>query len=344
MGADISLSQRKLWVDATKGIGILLVVISHTYGVPYINGYLNACYMPLFFIISGYLYVDKQGACSHKMWQCIKPYISWGCFYLLLGAITSGFDWEQISTWIFGIVYSRFKLYVGDSTYLTKMFPPGFAPLWFLTCMILAYMGAYPLFRLYGWKRLLIIMVYVVISLLFMYCPILMPWSLDTAFLGALFIYVGYLLKNVEISKIRAWGAMFFCCIVYVLLVRFNGGINMSIRDYGDLGGGSLPLFFLIGVLGTMSYATFFVLLENTWICRTFAFLGRYSLTIMCAHMLFANTINQFNDYLVANHVFVPNYIFIPSRLVLILFLCIILSYAQGKIYRYVKKWRTKEV
>lgn len=111
----------------------------------------------------------------------------------------------------------------------------------------------------------------------------------------------------------------------------------MSIRDYGDLGVASLPLFFLIGVLGTISYASFFILLENTWVSRSFAFLGRCSLIIMCVHMWFANMINQFNAYLVANHVFIPNYIFVPARLVLILFLCIILSYSQGKICGYEK-------
>lgn len=43
----------------------------------------------------------------------------------------SGFDWEQISTWFFGIIYSRFKLYAWDSTLLPKIFPPCAAPLWF---------------------------------------------------------------------------------------------------------------------------------------------------------------------------------------------------------------------
>lgn len=81
MSSNTLLPYRKIWIDATKGIGILLVVVSHTYGVPYINGYLNACYMPLFFIISGYLYVDKDGACSRKMRQCIKPYMKWCVFY-----------------------------------------------------------------------------------------------------------------------------------------------------------------------------------------------------------------------------------------------------------------------
>nr|BAT23828.1 acetyltransferase [Klebsiella sp. 7730] len=69
------------WVDATKGLGILLVIAGHTF-----SGYLyNAIYlfhMPMFFFIAGYLHRTENIAIffKRKVSRLIKPYV----FYLIL--------------------------------------------------------------------------------------------------------------------------------------------------------------------------------------------------------------------------------------------------------------------
>lgn len=46
-------------IDITKGIGILLVIVGHTGGLPadtYIHHFIYSFHMPLFFILGGFLF------------------------------------------------------------------------------------------------------------------------------------------------------------------------------------------------------------------------------------------------------------------------------------------------
>ncbi len=46
--------KRLMWLDAARGIGILLVLLGHT--SPSFGKFIYGFHMPLFFIISGFLY------------------------------------------------------------------------------------------------------------------------------------------------------------------------------------------------------------------------------------------------------------------------------------------------
>ena len=47
-------------IDIARGRGIIFVVIAHTCGFIVGGMYLTACYIPLFFVISGYLYCPDK--------------------------------------------------------------------------------------------------------------------------------------------------------------------------------------------------------------------------------------------------------------------------------------------
>lgn len=329
-----SSTQRKQWLDAIKGVAIILVVMSHTQAIPYIHQYLTACYMPLFFIASGYVFKDKTGTYRRKCKQLLVPYTSWAIFYLLLSCVIyHNIELAKIGKQITGIIYSRFYLYDSSSAINIKLFPAGAGPLWFLTCMATSYVLLKPLIRVK--KRILLILFYMAISAGFMFCPILMPWSLDTAFMGALFIYTGYRLKDVHVNSKQIHYIFLISALIYLVLTRINGGINMSIRVYGNLGMISLILFGIIGILGTISYATFFMKLNDTWLCRFFAYFGKMSLTIMCAHMLYATLFNQGICLISAQGFTFPQPVLYIVRLSCVLLLCIIthstLNYLKTK-------------
>ena len=329
---------RKTWLDAIKGVAILLVVLTHTYGIPYLNGYLNACYMPLFFIASGYVFNEKQGIYRRKLGQLLLPYAKWAILYLLVACMAaSNLDWVKLGTWVIGIGYSRFRLFADPETSPLKLLPPGAAPLWFLTGMAASYILVRPLIRAAGAKGIFLIISYLGISAAFMFCPILMPWSLDTAFMGALFIYTGYKLKNISLNSRHIWLTLLVSLPIYLVLTHFNTGINMSIREYGNMGITSLLLFGIIGILGTISYACFFMLTNETWLCRAFAYFGRISLTIMCSHMLFVRIFNKAYTHLISQGINIPKIVMIPVRLVLVLLLCI----ATHQVLNYCKKRMT---
>lgn len=344
----LTSTSRKEWLDALKGLAIILVVMSHTdCGVPFLHKYLTACYMPLFFIASGYVFKKKAGCYQRKFIQLLVPYISWAIVYLSAACILYHVtDLKKIGIWFIGIVYSRFNLFELGTMPNIKLLPPGAGPLWFLTCMALSYLLVCPLIQAKSTMRLILILIYLGISACLIFCPILMPWSLDTAFMGALFIYAGYLFKDIRLNRRRIWIAFLVCTPIYLILSHINSGINMSVREYGNLGLISLPLFGIIGILGTVSYATFFMLINHSRLCHYFAYFGRISLTIMCSHLFFARLIKVVYEYFSNQGASIHKAIYLPVMLVATLCCCIlaqhVLSYIKGKILNIKQKNATQ--
>ncbi len=186
-----------------------------------------------------------------------------------------------------GLLYSRYCLLPlgvdGNTYYLSA-----FAPAWFLTVLFMASILFIPFLYLRSKQIKWLIFLYFVISFLLNKLPILLPWSLDTAFIGALFIFIGYKLKNNNIKsppnehKCLLW--LIAMLGIYILLVKYNGSINMSVRVYGShlL---SPIIFFVIGILGSFIYFYLLKRLENTFIVRVFAKLSNYTVSLLCTHV-----------------------------------------------------------
>jgi fucose 4-O-acetylase-like acetyltransferase len=83
------MNNRERWLDTAKGLGILAVVAGHS-GNLLAHTYLYWFHMPLFFIISGYLYKNLHNMQDLKKWinkrtkQLLIPYFIFG---LLISAI-----------------------------------------------------------------------------------------------------------------------------------------------------------------------------------------------------------------------------------------------------------------
>ena len=65
------------WLDCVKAIGMILVYIGHCH-IPGVNKYIYLFHMPLFFIISGYLWnIEKNKSMNFKTFfqKKFKSYI-----------------------------------------------------------------------------------------------------------------------------------------------------------------------------------------------------------------------------------------------------------------------------
>lgn len=283
--------KRLLWLDALKGYAIILVVISHARCVwPHLS-ILTACYMPLFFVASGYTFRLREGALGRKCRQLLIPYFGWSLFYLLFSAWLRPMNFDEILTKCGGVMYSRLSLFPLTPDNKIRLFAQDASPLWFLTCMVLSYVFSLPLLKAEGRKLWCLITVYTGASVALMYVPILLPWSLDMAFCGALFILCGYHLKSVVLKWKGCLSFLLFGGLLYMWLADTNGLVNMSVRKYGEHGFLSVFLFIIIGILGTSVYGCFFWLAErnriSAGVCAFLAYFGRITMTVMCAHLFF---------------------------------------------------------
>lgn len=221
-----SLSSRIRWIDIAKGIGIILILLSHSE----ISGYMrwaDGLLIPIFFFLSGYTFSKPK--IGSKAISLLLPYLEYNLLIIVF-VILTGFKQVDLLS-IEGILYSRYALYPNVATSNIILLGIGNAPLWFLTAMFVSYCLFLPLIRASEKNAVILCVLYFVITLGFSYCPILMPWSIDCAFYYATLMYFGFTARrHGHICN----GLSSLCLLTYALVMAINGHINLSIRDYGQ--------------------------------------------------------------------------------------------------------------
>lgn len=275
---------RIVWLDAVKGICVLLIMINHYCGIPYIGHFLSAGYVQTFFIASGYTFKDdiNRTRILKRVKRLLIPYFFYGTFFCLIMFIYKDSIKELILN-VIGLIYSRFSLYPYNQENNIILLGPN-APMWFLTALFTSTFLTYFYFSFKRNKmRLIIILLFIIVTRIMEYLPILLPWSFDTAFISSLFIIIGYYLMKNKLflninNKITAICVSLF---LYIILVHYNPNINMSVREYGKLG---ILSFICIGILHFFIISLFSQLFENNIIIKFLSKVGKSSLRILCIH------------------------------------------------------------
>jgi fucose 4-O-acetylase-like acetyltransferase len=335
--ANITTKKRLDWIDAVKGLGIILIVLSHC-GIS--NGYiqhamlfLTAGYVSMFFVLAGYNSKEEDilPAVKKKFKRLIIPYITYGALAILLFCLLDiargGFSGHRLLHDFYALFYSRFSLYKLGTEANVFLFPTFLSPLWFLTAMFVAYIWLYIYLQLKSKiSKWLCITIYIAAHILLANNKILLPCSLDTSFLCSLLIISGYEFKNFFMAQnkmnFKYITLFIIACILYILIVNVNGATNLSVKIYGASPYMSIPLFFILTLLITYIYGETFKSFTPKSITKSFAFVGRLSLRIMCIHMpivCLLNTLTGASPYIV---------------FAISLFLSILLSWIAGYILK----------
>lgn len=136
------------YIDVAKAIGIIAVMMSHSIGFPYNAGYyFTASYMALFFALSGYTYKDGRTVKSNIVRRTVKmgkAYFFYSvCLFIMTVAskvaLHGGLTKDYLLTAASGILYSTHSLYYPRTVEPNiSFFLVQNAPLWYLTCFIVA--------------------------------------------------------------------------------------------------------------------------------------------------------------------------------------------------------------
>lgn len=277
------MKQRLDYIDIAKGIGIILVVLSHT-DYSEIVHYTLALYVPIFFFCSGYTTSSKttqipvkENLKRHAI-KLIKPYFFYSFILILIFR-------QFYLQGLIGIFYSRYCLYPFGSPELYRFLINGNYPLWFLTCMIVSYCLFYII--IYNPKEQYhIVSGYLIITVLLSHLPILLPWSIDTAFYMALFMFIGMKLREIFPSiyeSKRIHPLIIFSVVLYLLFLPFCNNVNLSVREYGS----SIATCLIAGLAGCIIIVYIAKLLESTLTGKILQQIGKHSLTIFCIEIPF---------------------------------------------------------
>ncbi|MEW6518556.1 MAG: acyltransferase [Thermodesulfobacteriota bacterium] len=272
------------WMLIAKGIGIILVVVGHFHPATspvywsLMRKIIYLFHMPLFFILSGYLY--NHGKYSYrdliktKTKRLLYPFASIaGVFFLIkhLAGLVVNVDHPVNIESVYALLFDPVRSYM--------------PLLWFVHALFLIF-AVYPLSRVFMNN----------FSILFLLLVINVVFGSDYLVFGnALanmpFFVVGIILKeNKKISKMEIsedWRYVVAPLVMFSLIYMIQLSVDIiSVFEY--------PVHLLLGVAGSffvISISHFIAVFSNKKINAVLQQIGYYSMAIYLFHTLFESTI-----------------------------------------------------
>lgn len=302
---------RKKWIDTYKAILIILVVLGHS-NFFYTN-IIFWFHMPLFFVISGYLWNDKKTGLTGYIKPKLKRFIiPWFTYFIILDLI------PMICVERIGIskLIKRSIMFLWSG----KMYQGVY---WYIPTLILTMIIIYFIEKLKTKSSfILIIIMYItgiIESILFIsndykLIPIWLrfPWNLDVCLISVAYSFLGirirkYIDINVCDFKKKSW-TIVVClsvCIATVLIILnvnsiFDYQMNMKYSDYKSI---IMPLV-LPFVFGVIILRCSILLSQIPYLDKLIGACGKASIVIMFIHIPIRQYVfiplfgDQYNAYL----------------------------------------------
>lgn len=248
---------RQNWIDWSKSIGIYLVVLGHcSFFNKDIEGFIYTFHMPLFFMISGYLYKDELIPFTSLFTKLKKRLLIPYCSINIIVAI-----WELTKFITRG--NSEYFPLIKEQIYgtilgiPTKIFS---GPTWFLLSLFWChlFMFAYIRVKDKGWTSCFLILIPIIMLFIKLNLNYSLFYGLDTFPLAILYFLTMYNLKK-YFSTIRRKNKIYDITLSILLFIitfyiyKINGSSNLILSSFGKN--------FFIGFLGALTgtFGVFFI-------------------------------------------------------------------------------------
>lgn len=276
MNTNQNNEHRQTYLDIAKGIGIILMIIGHSFGPQILIKIIYSFHMPLFFLISGYLFNEKKWSSlgikkliKYKLKAYIMPYFIL-CFINLILNMGIEFYIHKVPN----IVYSSIRhcFYIIYS-YSKSTHMPNCTPLWFLPCLFVCNIYMFLLLKIK--KRYLYYILcccIILFSNLLSYINIIqLPWHIDTALIGVIFMQIGLKAKKLNLfktnAKIKPY-TIILLSILGIISAKINTRIDMSSNNTGNI------ILFFISAL-SLSYVIIILCLQYIKDNKLITYIGK---------------------------------------------------------------------
>ena len=317
--------------DLLKGIMILLMMVSHTYGLAsfadeyqtldellehvdlivliifFVVKVIAEASMPAFFVISGYGFRKtnnvKKALAKHKslaiyyvVTMAVTVVLHFFCFWFLYGWMKASVS-QTLSVFLGGL----FGLPMDRSVHGFWLRCCG--PMWFILALLVSNVIYTLLAYVFEDKKLLLISLLVAcVGWLFSFAGPL-PWCLSQGLIAVFFVGLGNYIKKHKILingiKSRLWKAVIIICmIIYLVFVSTSGTFDMA-NDQYPLGPVSIVANGFFGIV----LIRFFLRLNkfSGAFSNSIRTIGRYSLYVLCIHSVEMNAVGGYVQYLFVN-------------------------------------------
>lgn len=302
------IKQKRIkWIDIARGIAIIAVVVGHSLGKYFPGKFANfifAFHMPIFFILSGYLYhcQSKRKLFKKTFLNLLVPYIATVTIELGLLiiyrisklSIIAPSQTSSIKLFLISIIYAA-----GGKVYLPFLhqwlLPVG--ALWFLVAMFIA-TQLFNLIMSLSFKKydfLFKTLIIFLLSILGIESAkyIFLPFSIQPALLSLVFLWFGYITKRCKlISKFTIIPTV-ICFILWIVDAQFNFFV------FENFSSTYMVLGIIMGYLSSMVVIKFSILIDRLaakrqgleHIKQLLVFWGANSLLILCFHLIDLNSV-----------------------------------------------------
>ena len=271
------------WIDIAKGMAIFLVVFGHLlYQAPYpiINKIIYSFHMPLFFIISGFLfhYSSKLTLFENvrkKFLRLIVPTF----FFMIIGVIMYLLT---ESNYTFKDVFLLFIFWDGLC--------PFNSPCWFFIVLFEVYLLSYILkLHKYSLIELLLMSILVFILGYLIYSNyIFLPFGLDRCIVAFGFFIVGMILKKVcDYFKTSKYSYILFVIVstLSMILWIYFCCDNSKVSFY-SFSFGTYYKFIISGIFGSIVFCSVAFLLSEFKCSKAFILISNTSIFLIGTHFV----------------------------------------------------------
>jgi len=265
---------RNTTIDIAKGIGIFLVLWGHTQCA--IKPYIYVFHMPLFFLLSGYVFNNKDSVIEtfkKKIRSLGVPFLFFLVFqrigFVIISLIDGTFKhsyllvWTPIEPWgHIGVLWFFISLFTISIIFsMVNKIPSEIVKL--VVCLLLTYIGYLLSNR-----------------------NIHLPFKLGSSFSMVFLFYIGNKLRNLNMDIIKSFTSWFFLSLFSLVLFVFCLNWFLPIIDVSsNIFEGDFLISLAIMILGCLMIISFSKLIGYIPYIKTAGvYIGQNSLTIFTTH------------------------------------------------------------
>lgn len=323
--------QRLDYIDVAKGIGIILVVLSHIINQDsIINAIIYSFHVPLFFILSGLFINPKQSFTTYFIKNVKRLLFPFVLFFLVGFGITylvPRLAKTEITDVIRQLVYAKpTEINVG--------------PIWFLACLFDVSLLFYFYYKFILTKNntIMTILSLGILGVVAYYLPlleekmgVLLPFKLDVAFMALFFYVLGWLLKDV-LLRIESFKSIVFKVIICAILIAFVTSSTYFVLGLTNLSGGmygsNLYMYLFTAFCGSLLVIIVSTFLKNI---KVLTFLGKNSLVIFSLHTIILIPLNYLMELFgIPNNIVVSLFETIIVLLIMVI-ICFLINTIKNK-------------
>lgn len=257
---------REKWIDLLKGIGMILVCIGHIKPDIFLETHIYSFHMPLFFFISGYLFIKSKYSFSDFLKRrfngLIKPYLGFAIVSLIVGFIMGTNNIKDI---ICNFLF--LKGTVGWNS-----------PIWFLVVLFITEMCYYFISKVkFKLKINIIVLISGIVGYVIQNNNIILPFGIHIMPIAITFYHFGVIFKEYNIKKYIETNKVIFIFSSMFINIIFSNILNIRISVY-HYNYGNFIYFYIGAIAGIILYSSIAIIIKEN---KLLDFIGKNTLFIL---------------------------------------------------------------